>query len=155
MRRRDGMTILEIVVVLIIVGVVAVFTFPDYTQSTEQARSAVVQNHLLAIYSAQQNYNNNYNGYCLAGSAAQNACTGVSANCANSLAAINCNLSLNIQDDGMYTYSCTAGVFPPNCTAIRVITATTNLVLTLNSPINLSGAGVANPVCNTVNNWCR
>ena len=141
---------MEIVVVLIIVGIAAAVAFPNYITPTEQSRASGVRDNLLALYSAQQNYKNNFGGYCLSTSGAQTACNSISANCANNIASINCNLSLNIQNDGTYTYSCTG----TSCTATRVGTASTNLVLTLNAPVNVTGTGTANPQCNTSNNWC-
>jgi prepilin-type N-terminal cleavage/methylation domain-containing protein len=153
MLHRQGFTLMEIIVVMIILGVTIAIAFPNFTVPTEQARAGNVRNNLLAIYSAQQNYNNNYNTYCLAGSAAQTACASVSANCGDSLAALNCNLSLNIQDDGTYAYSCPAvGGAANTCTATRNGTASTNIVLALNAPIQLSTN--VNPQCNTANNWC-
>ena len=142
--RRDGVTLMEIIVVLVIVGIAAAFALPNFSAPSEKARTTTAQNNLLAIYSAQQNYNNNYGSYCT-------VTTGNVIPCGDTLANLNTNLSLNIQDDGTYTYSCVAGA---SCTATRVGMATTNLVLTLNKVTNLSGVGVANPVCNTANNWC-
>ena len=145
---------MEIMVVLIIAGIAAAFFLPDYTIPIEQARAANAQNNLLAIYSAQQNYNNNNGGngnycYSAAGTASTACTTGSDNTCADSLAQINCNLSLNIQDDGTYTYFCAGGT----CTAQRTSTGAT-IVLTLNSVINLSGSGIANPQCNLSNHWC-
>ena len=56
MSDREGITLMEIIVVLIIVGIAAGFFFPNYTTPIEKARAANAQNNLLAIYSAQQNY---------------------------------------------------------------------------------------------------
>jgi Tfp pilus assembly protein PilE len=133
---------MEIIVVLIIIGVVVAFSFPNYTTPIEKARVANARNNLLAIYSAEQNYSNNHGSYCFSTSAP--AC--------DTLADINTQLSLNIQDDGTYTYSCSSTAV--TCTATRTITPSTNIVVTLNSAINLSGSGTANPLCNTSNNWC-
>jgi prepilin-type N-terminal cleavage/methylation domain-containing protein len=145
MLRRQGFTLMELMVVLIIIGVVAAFFFPNFTTPSEQARAANAQNNLLAIYSAQQNYNNNNGG---------NGDFALGAGLAGTLALINSTLSLNIQDDGTYLYDC--GVTTANaCTATRTSISTNNtIVLTLNSAINLSGSGSANPQCNLSNNWC-
>ena len=161
MLRRHGFTLIEIVVVLTIIAVFAVFAFPNFNTPTEQAMALNAQNNLLAMYSAQQNFINNnpdnYSSlsYCLYNTAASSACatsTGDS-NCGDTLAALNCNLSLNIQDDGTYKYDCgksTSGA----CTATRNTVSSTNIVLTLASPINLNAGASSNPQCNTSNYYC-
>ena len=141
---RNGMTLIEIIVVLIIAGVVVAFSLSNFSTPSEQARAVNARNNLLAIYSAQQNYNNNHGGngtYCV---------TGSNPPCDN-LANINTALSLNIQDDGTYSYSC-LGVA---CTATRT-NSSANLVLTatLNSAVQTGGV---NPTCTSTtnnSNWC-
>ena len=132
---RKGFTLMEIVVVLMIIGIIAGFYFPNFTVPTERAWAANAQNNLLAIYAAQQNYKSNNGSYATPAT----------------LSAINSALSLSIQDDGTYSYTCSSGV---TCTATRSTVSTTNIVLTLASPINLSGSGSANPQCNTLNHYC-
>jgi prepilin-type N-terminal cleavage/methylation domain-containing protein len=150
---KEGMTMMEIIIVLIIVGVAAVLVFPDFTAPTEKARASNVQNNLMAIYSAEQNYNNNNNSYCVNGngSPACRASTGDGV-CADSVATINCNLSLNIQDDGAYSYSCNTQSSVYYCTATRNSTANLGISVTLNAPIQISGN--VNPTCNLSANWC-
>jgi type II secretory pathway pseudopilin PulG len=82
---------MEIMVVLIIVGVVAAFTLPNFNSSTQQAYSQAAKNNLLAIYTAQVNHFNDNNAYCIA-------------YCDN-LADINKSLNLNIADS-VYQYIC-------------------------------------------------
>ena len=154
---RQGMTLIEIIVVLVIISIATVFAFPDFTRPTENAQAQAAQNNLLAIYTAQKNYNNNFNAYCLnAANTAQTACNALSANqaCADSLKAINCNLSLNITDDSTYSYSCAANVSGFACSATRT-NASGNLVLTItNAPVKL---GAGNPSCTSATgntNWC-
>jgi prepilin-type N-terminal cleavage/methylation domain-containing protein len=162
MLHRQGFTLMEIIFVLIIIGVAVAFSFPNFTTSTEQARALNAKNNLLTIYTAQRNYYNNNGGiYCLTGTSASSTCaaappTGIGdSNCADKLAAINCNLSLNIQDDGTYKYACPpTGGAPLTCVATRTSIATNNtIVLTLNLPIQLSGS-TKNPSCNLTANWC-
>ena len=138
---------MEMVVVLIIMGAIVGLSTPNYTIPTEQARALTAQNNLLAIYSAQQNFNNNYGSYCF--STGTNP-TGATTYCGDTLADINTNLGLNIQDNGTYTYSCSSAAI--TCTATRTSTNGT-ITLTLNSAINLSSG--ANPKCNlTPATWC-
>ena len=137
--RNDGVTLIEIIVVLVIIAIATVFAIPNFLTPGEQAKAANAQNNLLAIYSAQQNYknNSNTNSYCTA------ACS--------TLAQINSVLSLQIQDDGTYAYSC-AGV---TCTAARNSNANLVITVTLNNPIKI--AGEVNPACGSTTgngNWC-
>ncbi len=135
MPRAKGFTLLEILVVIVILGIAAALFFPNYTTPTEQARAANAQNNLLAIYSAEQNYRNNNGNFASP----------------SSLSTINSTLSLNIQDDGTYLYSCSWGP-PPACTATRTnSSASPVLAVTLNSSIQLHGG---NPTCTGNSNWC-
>ncbi len=142
---RQGFTLMEIIVVLVIIGVIVAFFLPNYNTPMQQARAANAQNNLLAIYSAQKNYYNNNGNYCYN--------TGANT-CADTLADINTNLSLNIQDDGTYLYQCPNNSF--TCTATRNIASSLPLItVTLNVPINLNGE--VNPSCQAPAgnaNWC-
>lgn len=123
-----GMTLMEIIVVLVIVGIAAAFFFPNFNQSTQLTYSQSAEDNLLAIYSAQLNYFNNNSGvYCNAG-------------CGNNLTNLNNNLNLNITDS-IFNYQCTGTPF--TCTA----TATNGTTWTINdAPIVLTGAN-RNPSC--------
>jgi len=134
MLHRQGFTLIEIIVVVIIISITIAFFSPNFNTSNQQARAAAAQNNLLAIYTAQQNYNNNNDAYCIA------AC--------NSLPSINTNLSLNIQDDGTYSYSCAGNT----CTATRSSGAPV-LTLTLNLPVQLKSGASSNPLCTPVGNF--
>ncbi len=147
MPRRAGVTLMEIIIVMIIIGVAIGLGLPSYTNSTEQAKSSNAHSNLLAIYTAEQNYsNNNSNNYCLStANTATAACNTLltDSKCADSLAAINCNLSLQIQDDGTYTYSCTG----TTCTASRSSGSPT-LTLALTAPVQIDKSnGNANAQC--------
>ncbi len=131
---REGLTLIEILVVLVIIGIGAAFYIPNYTLSNEKSWAANAKNNLLAVYSAQQNYLNNNGSYDTLGS----------------LSAIDSTLALSIQDDGTYSYSCSSAT--NTCTALRSTISTTNSVITLNSAIDLSGG--TNPVCNSPNHYC-
>jgi type II secretory pathway pseudopilin PulG len=121
---------MELVIVLIILGVAFALGLPNYTTSTEQARASNAKNNLLSIYSAQQNYNNNNNAYCLGP-------------CDN-LTDINTQLNLQIQDDGTYTYACAAGA----CTATRAGSGSPVFTLVLAAAIVLNNSNTnANTIC--------
>lgn len=158
MPNKHGFTIMELIIILIIIGVAVAFCLPNFTGPTEQARALTAQNNLLAIYSAEQNYNNNKagnNNYCIN--------TSIPTPCDNSISDINTALSLNIQDDGSYTYICSipaAGVFMCSATRTNPNQAIILKVI-LNQPININGANAnyaTNPVCialsGTYTNWC-
>ena len=64
MLHKQGFTLMEIIVVIIIIGLCLAFAFPNFTTPNEQSYALNAQNNLLAIYSAQQNYYNNNGSYC-------------------------------------------------------------------------------------------
>jgi prepilin-type N-terminal cleavage/methylation domain-containing protein len=146
MAGRQAFTIAEILVVLVIIGLVAAFWMPNFTASTEQARALSAQNNLLAIYTAEQNYNNNVGSYCLGGAASAACAATGDGKCANSIADINCNLSMGIQDDGTYTYACSG----TTCKATRA-GGTLLLTLNLKQPVVANGG---NPSCTGTTSWC-
>ena len=141
MLHRQGFTLIEILIVLIIIGIAAVFSMPNFNTPTEQARALNAQNNLLAIYSAEKNYLNNNGGFAVGVSGA--------AGDASSLAAIDSTLSLNIQDDGTYTYVCSGST----CTATRTNVNPLGMSVTLTAPIQLNGSP-KNPSCNLSSSWC-
>jgi len=140
MRHRRGVTLMEIIIVLVIIGIFVAMFLPNFTTPTEHARAGTVQNNLLAIYSAQKNYSNNNNG--------------IFASLAT-LALIDSTLSLNIQDDGTYLYSCvTTDPSGFACTAQRNISPTPLTLKVTNTPIQLGGV---NPSCTPAagySAWC-
>ena len=144
MSKKQAFTIIEIMVVMVIIGVVAVIAFPNFNTPMEQGKAANAQNALLAIYSAEQNYKNNdpNSSYCYPTVPSPTNC--------DTLADINTDFTLNIPDDGTYTYACAnpaAGTF--TCTATRT-TGAPVITVTLNLPIQL--AGEVNPACTPAGN---
>src|ERR1700733_10216643 len=126
---RQGFTLMEMIVVLIIIAVAAVFSFPNFFTPTEQANASNAQNNLIAIYTAQRNYfnnnNGNYNVPITAGAAGD----------PNGVQAVNTALTLNIQDEGTYSYGC-SGV---TCAATRTSPlGSLTITITLNTPIQLN-----------------
>jgi type II secretory pathway pseudopilin PulG len=142
--RREGITLVEIIVVLVIIGLAVRFLLPNFTTPNEQAWAVSARNNLLAIYSAQLNYMNNNGSYCT-------ITTGLTIPCGDTLSNLNLHLSLNIQDDGTYLYNCANGTF--QCTATRTGTLIPTITLTLNTLIKLDNT---NPHCVAAGhtNWC-
>lgn len=136
MQSRKGMTLMEIIVVLMIVAIAATFFFSDFTTPTEKARVITIRNNLLAIYSAEKNYYNNNGSFAFAAN----------------LATINSTLALNIQDDGTYLYSCVADPTGFVCTASRNNGAASLTMTLTNVPIQISGN--VNPTCVSSAHWC-
>ena len=145
MLNRLGFTLMEIIVVMVIMAVSALLVFPNYVIFIEQSGVSNARHNLLAIYSAQKNYLNNNGSYC-------------SATC-GSLGAIDTALSLNIQDDGTYTYGCPLGGSPANtCGAARTAPANAvKITVTLNLPVDITGR--TNPACvalsSSYTKWCQ
>lgn len=131
---RKGMTLMEIMVVLIIIGIAAAFFFPNFNTSTQQAYAQAAENNLLAIYSAQVNYFNNNNGvYCIN--------SGANPTCGDSLAHLNTNLNLNISDSVYTDYHCATDPSGFLCTATNG-----NTTLNINNTAVVLSGGV-NPSC--------
>jgi len=146
MSDRTGFTLMEVMVVMIIIGIGVVFFLPNYTAPMEQAKASAAKTNLLALYSAEQNYNNNNGGsnsYCI-DTTNPKPC--------DTLADINTALTLNIQDDGSYSYICQNVGATYTCTATRNGRAVNNaLVVTLTSVVQMGGV---NPTCSLPANWC-
>jgi prepilin-type N-terminal cleavage/methylation domain-containing protein len=138
MLHKQGFTLMEIIVVLTIIGVAVAFAFPNFNTPSQQARALSAQNNFLAIYSAEQNNNNNNKTF--AGFAP-------SAGDTDGVAAANTALSLNLQDDGTYVYTCV--VATSTCTATSNGGGGPNFTMLLNAPIQLNtgNPNTGNPTC--------
>ncbi len=136
---RKAFTLIEIMAVLFIIGIITIFRFSNFTLPNEKAWAANAQNNLLAIYGAERNDYVNTGAYCINSSVP--AC--------DTLAHINTYLSLNIPDDGIYTYNCYVVQFQrPRCDATRNNAQSDPwLEVFFDDVINLSGSGTANPQC--------
>lgn len=143
MLHRQGFTLIEMIIVLIIIAIVAVLSFPNFNTPTEQARALNAWNNLLAIYSAEKNYYNNNGFYC--NKVPPLECT--------SLPEINASLSLNIQDDGTYQYYC---AYDNTCTAARLNASSSPVIkVNLTLPIQLNQNNPnPNPRCTAGPNLC-
>jgi prepilin-type N-terminal cleavage/methylation domain-containing protein len=98
---KRGFTLVEVVVVIIIAAIIAGFAIPSFMTNMNQAIANAAAYNLSVIYSAELTYHANNGQYCLDNTGASPACqasTGGDSHCADTLAAINCNLGLNITD---------------------------------------------------------
>jgi prepilin-type N-terminal cleavage/methylation domain-containing protein len=151
MPKKRGITLMEIIIVLMIISILAIIAVPTYVSYTQQGEAKAALNNLISIYHAERTHYFGPNGaYCT--NVAAN-CPG--ANCCDNLTDINTNLVLNVTD-AYFTYACTnAGGF--QCKATNV--ADTNLILTVSGNVPLvlvGGTGCAsfagancNPSCAT------
>ncbi len=122
MADRQGFTLLEIIVVMIIVATTAAVVLPSLNTAMEQTRAQAAKNNLFAISAAQSKYNEDHGIYCTTG-------------CANTNAALNSNLIAAV-DLFSYTCSDTAEAIPYNCAASD---GTDTLTLDPNANVTCSG----------------
>ena len=109
---RSGFTLIEIMLVIVIIGIVAGFTIPNYSKSVARAYMRDAKNNLIIIREANQVYRAQEGTYW-------------PTTAGNLLSAINTNLRLNILANGSnYTCSGVAGGATFSCTATRGNTAT-------------------------------
>jgi prepilin-type N-terminal cleavage/methylation domain-containing protein len=155
MSNKKGLTLMEIIIVMIIVGILATIAIPTYSNYIQQGTANAAQNNLITIYNAEKAYYFSYSGaYCTsdATSPVTSACQSQypGSLCGDTLAHINCNLGLNITDNNNNYRCAKAGGF--TCTA-NPITGPVTLSVT-NSQIYLPGAtscptgAEASPGCN-------
>jgi|GEM_PF-2334196 prepilin-type N-terminal cleavage/methylation domain-containing protein len=143
MPNKKGFTLIEILVVLIIVGFLAIIAIPSYNGMINQGASSAAQNNLISIFNAQKNYYLNPTGN---GSYCTGAC--------NSTTNINNVLSLNITDNN-FTYACAADPTGFKCTATGAAAGITLTLKNLATGIVLLGGtgcttttgGTCNPSC--------
>jgi len=138
MAKNKGITLIEIIVTFVIIAIIAAVVVPNLATYMQQAGSKAAQNNLIAIYNAQKSYYFANGTYCTTSSPSSGTCGG--STCADSLANINCNLSLDVTDTNFTTYKCTsASGF--TCTAKNSTAATFTLTVTgpLTNPIIVPG----------------
>ncbi len=87
--RKSGFTLIELIMVVCIIGMMAIFVIPNYTKTVAKSYEKAAMNNLTIVFSAQKLKANNGANYQTAGNTA----------------AVNTNLSLGIIENGV-TYSC-------------------------------------------------
>ncbi len=123
-------TIIELIMVVTLIGIMAVFAIPQYTKSIDRANRKDGTVNLTAIYAAEQIYHNNNGTYWpLLGS--------------ETVSAINSNLGLGILSNNL-TYTC-QGRFGTrfDCTAVRGNPIAWTLAVSQNSPTPTCTDGVS------------
>jgi prepilin-type N-terminal cleavage/methylation domain-containing protein len=135
-RKLLGFTLTELLIVVIIMGILAGFSLPNYTRSVKRARARDALNNLTAIHAAQLIYRSSNSVFrrCIDVTAINN---------------LNGTATLNVIQNGA-TYSCNdQGVNPPTvCRAVAAGDFT--VTVTLASAINPG----ANPLCSSSNGSC-
>jgi type II secretory pathway pseudopilin PulG len=145
--KRVGFSLLEMILILILIGIVVTFCVPNFMYLNENALAQNAKNNLYAIYTAQKNYFNENNTYCVG------PCS--------TIAFINQFLSLNIVDDGTYIYYCQGAANDADCVASRsnlqkppgTVGHGFSLEINMSAPI-----GPNNPSCTFIDSqsqtWC-
>ena len=105
-KRLRGLTLTELIVVVIVLGIMAGFAIPNYTKSIDRSYRKDGTVNLTAIYAAEQIYYNNNNGSYWPASGS------------GDVSAINSNLGLGILSNNL-TYSCSGNGTTFSCTAVR------------------------------------
>jgi type IV pilus assembly protein PilE len=163
---KKGFTLIEIIVVMIVMAILAIIALPTYNNYIQQGAAQSAQNNLVAIYNAERNYYfaAGNSTYCTTTTPSSASCP-ASPNCGKDLAAINCNLSLNIVDNN-FTYKCVKGGIPAELfKCIATNNSDNSFTLTMrNIPVIFSGGTgcpsntsdmPCNPVCAPgANNYC-
>ena len=123
MINKKAFTLIEIVVIAVILGILAVIVLPNALNMIKRAHAQDAMRDLITIYAAQKNYAQNNNG--------------TYASCSDDPAAISCNdaLGLNIVYDSSTNYSCGANF----CT---VTTGPFTMQMDLNKSVPVNNAPV-------------
>ena len=131
-RFQNAFTLIELMIVVVIIGIIASFTIPNYAKSIERAHLKDAVTQLITIHSANQIYR------------AQNGVFWPPTNGQN-LNAINTNLGLGIIANSM-TYTCDGNGANFSCSAQRAVPRAADFTVTVTN-----GAITAPPVTGATN----
>ena len=134
---KKAFTMMEIMTVVIIIGVIAVFAIPNFTKTMESSYQQDAVTQLTAIHAAQEVYKAQNSGKYWPPDGSS-----------YDLTAINSNLGLSIMANGM-TYACTGtNGSTYSCTGNRIsgsssttVTVTQDPLSTTNPTVSSSGLG--------------
>ena len=73
-KREQGVTLLELMIVVVIVGIIAVVAYPSYQEFVRESRRADGQAALMSFAGAMERHFTTTNSYCGAGTTAEAAC---------------------------------------------------------------------------------
>ncbi len=138
---NKAFTLIEIIIVAVILGVLAIMAIPNFSKTTNRSYAQDAMHNLIAIYGAEQNFSINHGETYL--SCPTLACI----NDSNPDAGLGVGIVSPIT-----AYVCTANTFPtPSpCTATRGTAFTMQIIL--NNPITVTSTPV---YCNgTIHNPC-
>ncbi len=121
---KKGLTLMEIVVVLAIIGILVTISVPVYTTLVTEGAAKAAQNNLITIYNAQRNY------YLSPATGGGYYSSGAST---DDLTNINTNLVLNITDAN-FKYSCTTAGPSFSCIATDRSDGALSLTVTSGTP---------------------
>lgn len=101
--KKRSVTLMEVIIVLVIIGIFATLTLYHFSAYTEKNRAKGAQANLIVIYNAQKRYKLERGGYYRQEGRQEDCARAMSANGANVVALINANLNLDISDP-YFTY---------------------------------------------------
>ncbi len=112
MRRKDGFTLIELMIVVVIIGILAAMAIPRFFTATTKAKQAEAKTILKQVYTMQLGYRQQYDLYWGAGAIASAAApTGFNA------------VGVDVESNARYTYTMTVA----NATAF-ICTATCGIL---------------------------
>jgi len=138
MSYKKGFTLIEIIVVLVIIAILAAVAMPSYQAMINKGIAKAADNNLITLIYAEQVYYYDHGEYCYDETSAQPACASISLYCGTNLAALNCNLHLNVIDNNnaymcLGAYDGVNGLLQnennPECAAWRYVPEIEELVL--------------------------
>ncbi|MBP6342967.1 MAG: type II secretion system protein [Candidatus Omnitrophica bacterium] len=101
MMNKKAVTLMELMVAVMVVGIIAAFAIPNYTKANNKAEERQMITNMRSIVAAQEIYKAQNGNYWP-------AATGSVPIGNIGVAGINAALKLNVSDDPKYTYQCNA-----------------------------------------------
>jgi prepilin-type N-terminal cleavage/methylation domain-containing protein len=143
MSKRQGFTLIEILVVMFILGILTYVVFPNLLNTQRNGAVSRAQNNLFTIYTAQQNFYFSNGIWCHSAHPKN-----LRFFCDN-ITDINTDLGLNMIDP-TFAYICNNDASGFRCTATATFSGTVITLTLKNIPIAYNGGvgiGTSNPLC--------